>query len=131
MAEYPTEGELAGIHKWERLNPFECVSRDDNDRSHPSWGGSCGYDKFQRQDLVDAYQNNMPAPTRMVRRYQRWIGNGIDSLRMTGKKGSYNLLVLYKLIWPHSTNLECIAFIANNSTDERIYNEKDISKALL
>jgi hypothetical protein len=69
--------------------------------------------------------------TRMVRRYQRWIGNGIDSLRMTGKKGSYNLLVLYKLIWPHSTNLECIAFIANNSTDGRIYNEKDISKALL
>lgn len=88
--------------------------------------------------MVDAYQNGMPIPIRMLRSIQRWIRNGIDALRMTGNKGSYNLsgedlflLVLYKLIWPHSINVECIAFIANNSTEGRIYTEKDVSKALV
>jgi hypothetical protein len=55
-----------------------------------------------------------------------------------GNKGRYNLLgedlsllVPYKLIWHHSVNFDCIAFIANNFIDREIYNEKDVSRALL
>ena len=57
---------------------------------------------------------------------------------MTGNKGRFDLsgealllLVLYKLIWPHSNYLECSAFIANESSDGKIYREQDISKALV
>jgi hypothetical protein len=56
---------------------------------------------------------------------------------MTGNKpnvgltGEYLfLLVLFKLVWPHSTYYECITFIANKAGVVKIFNEKNISRAL-
>ena len=133
-----THRDQANERRKQRLDRITQVSRDDNERSHPSWGGSCGYDIFHRRELVDSYQNGRPVPTRVIRSIQRWIRNGVDALMPTGNKGCYNLsgedlllLVLYKLIWPHAINVECIAFIANNSTEGKIYSEKDVSKALV
>ena len=133
-----THRDQANERRKQRLDCITQVSRDDNERSHPSWGGSRGYDIFHRRELVDSYQNGRPVPTRVIRSIQRWIRNGVDALMPTGNKGCYNLsgedlllLVLYKLIWPHAINVECIAFIANNSTEGKIYSEKDVSKALV
>ena len=48
-----------------------------------------------------------------------------------GLTGEYLfLLVLFKLIWPHLTYYECIAFIANEADVVKIFNEKIISRAL-
>jgi hypothetical protein len=57
---------------------------------------------------------------------------------MTGNKPQSNLsgehllllLVYYKMIWPQTSYFECIAFIANESSDSRIFNEMSISRAL-
>ena len=56
---------------------------------------------------------------------------------MTGNKpilelsGEYLLLlVLFKLIWPQANYFECIAFIANQTDDAKIFMEGDIGKAL-
>jgi hypothetical protein len=40
------------------------------------------------------------------------------------------LLVLFKLIWPQANYFECIAFIANQTDDAKIFMEGDIGKAL-
>jgi hypothetical protein len=40
------------------------------------------------------------------------------------------LRVYYKMIWPQASYFECIAFIANESSDSRIFNEMSISRAL-
>jgi hypothetical protein len=56
---------------------------------------------------------------------------------MTGNKshselsGNYLfLLVLFKMIWPHSSYYECIAFIAKETNNAKIFNEMAISRAL-
>jgi len=56
---------------------------------------------------------------------------------MTGNKsrselsGDYLfLLVLFKMIWPHSSYYKCIAFIANETNDAKIFNKMAISRAL-
>jgi hypothetical protein len=74
----------------------------------------------------------------MLSSVKRWNRNGIVPLRMTGNKpssalsGQYLLLlVVYKLIWPQSTLYECIAFIANETEDARIFSQDDVSKALV
>jgi hypothetical protein len=53
---------------------------------------------------------------------------------MTGNKpnvgltGKYLfLLVLFKLVWPHSTYYECIMFITNKADVVKILNKKNIS----
>ena len=133
-----TEDDLARSRKLQRLDRVTGVSRDDNARNHPSWGGSRGYDLFQRQEYINAYQQNLPVPLRMVRSIQRWIKDGVEARRMTGNKGTYALaeeplllLVLFKLIWPHSNYIECSAFIANESTEGTIFTEQQISKTLV
>ena len=57
--------------------------------------------------------------------------------RMTGNlpnrqlSGEYLfLLVLYKLVLPHSSYLECIAFITNKTATAKIFSEQDVSLAL-
>jgi transposase len=93
---------------------------------------------FYRQEQVDAYLAGHPVLSRIVRSIQRWIRDGIGPLRQTGNKGSYELsgehlllLVLFKLIWPHAINIECSVFIANNSTDGKLFTKQEISHALL
>jgi hypothetical protein len=56
---------------------------------------------------------------------------------MTGNKPQRNLsgehlllLVYYKMIWPQASYFECIAFIANESSNGRIFNEMSISRVL-
>jgi hypothetical protein len=86
--------------------------------------------------MVEAYQAGNPAPNGMLRSIQRW-SNHIIPFRMTGNKsisalmGQYLLLVVvFQLIWPQATYIECITFIANKSNDARVSLEKDVSKAL-
>ena len=40
------------------------------------------------------------------------------------------LLVLYKFMWPHASYLECIAFIANESADAKIFDKTAVSNVL-
>jgi hypothetical protein len=63
--------------------------------------------------------------------------NGVVPLRMTGNKpssalsGQYLLLlVMFKLIWTQVSYFGCIAFIANESDDARLFLEDDVGKAL-
>lgn len=138
MADDRTEGERALERRKQRRERVNGVSRNDNARRHPSFGGSRGYDKFHRIDLIHNYIEGNPVPTRNLRSIQRWIRDGVEALRMTGNKSTYNLsdehlllLVVYKTVWPHSYYLECSVFIANNSSDSRIFTDKEISRALL
>ena len=115
---------------------MERVLRDTHFLPHPSIGGSRGYNIPFHQMMVEAYQAGNPAPKGMLKSIQRWVNRPIP-YRMTGNKavsglsGQYLLLlVMFKLIWPQSTYCECIAFIANESDDARIFSEKDVSLAL-
>ncbi len=63
--------------------------------------------------------------------------NDIVPFQMTGNKpspklsGEYLLLlIMFKLIWPHANYCKCIAFIANQSDDARVFPEEHIGKAL-
>jgi hypothetical protein len=48
-----------------------------------------------------------------------------------GLTGEYLFLfVLFKLVWPHLMYYECITFIANKANVVKIFNEKNISRAL-
>jgi len=56
---------------------------------------------------------------------------------MTGNKTQSDLsgehlllLVYYKMIWPQASYFECIAFIANEPNDSRIFNKMILSRAL-
>ena len=85
--------------------------------------------------MVDSYQAGNPAPKGMLRSIQRWMKNGVVPLQMTGNKPSSTLLgqyllllVMFKLIWPQANYCECIAFIANESDDARLFLEKTLEK---
>jgi hypothetical protein len=113
------------------------VFRDTRFLPHPSVGGLRGYDIPFRQMVVEAYRAGNPAPEGMKSSVWRWMQNGIVPLRMTGNKpssalsGQYLLLlVMFKLIWPQANYCECIAFIANQSNDARIFSEQDMGRAL-
>jgi hypothetical protein len=104
---------------------------------HPSVGGLRGYDIPFRQMIVDAYLAGNPAPVGMKTSVWRWNRNGVVPFRLMGNKpvsalsGQYLLLlVLIKLIWPQATLCECIAFIANQSDDAKVFSEEDVSLAL-
>jgi hypothetical protein len=138
MADNRTESQRAQERRKQRLERENGVLRDDNARRHPSWGGSRGYDLFHRMDLIQNYEEGLPVPRRNLRSIQRWIKEGIESLRMTGNKGTFNLsrehlllLVLFKTVWPHAYNIECSVFIANNSSDSKIFTETEISRAMV
>ena len=40
------------------------------------------------------------------------------------------MLVLFEFIWPQATYLECIVFVADESTSARIFNENAVDNAL-
>ena len=75
-------------------------------------------------------------PPRMRRSIQRWAHNTIPR-RKTGNKSNSELsghylflLVLFKMIWPQANYYECIAFIANETPNAKIFNQKAVSRAL-
>ncbi len=77
--------------------------------------------------MVGAYQSGNPAPNGMLRSIERWT-NCIIPFQMTGNKrisaltGQYLLLlVVFKLIWPQTTYIKCISFIANKSNNARVF----------
>ena len=54
-----------------------------------------------------------------------------DNNALSDLSGEYLLfLVIFKLIWPQLTYCECIALIANEFGDARMFSEKDADKAL-
>ena len=86
--------------------------------------------------MVEAYRNYHHVPPLMIRSIQRWV-HCLMPHQMTGNKPqSYLsgehllLLVYYKMIWPQASYFECIVFIANESSDSRIFNKMSISRAL-
>ena len=103
---------------------------------HPSNGGTRGYDISFRELILENNQAGRPVPASLTRSVWRWARH-IVPRRMTGNKprselsGEYLfLLVLFKMIWPHSSYYECIAFIANESDDARIFCLMAVSRAL-
>ena len=128
------------VAKWRRKNGVarvDRVLRDSRFLPHPRNGGSRGYDIPFRQMIVDAYRAGNPAPEGMRSSVWRWTTNGVAPFRMTGNKpvsalsGQYLLLlVLIKLIWSQANYFECIAFIANQSDDAKVFSEGDVSLAL-
>ena len=136
MAANQPEEDAAQMRRRTGVTRVDRVFRDDRHRPHPSGGGSRGYDIILRQILVDDYRAGRTVPGTMVRSVQRWA-NRLCPYRMTGNlpcrelSGEYLfLLVLYKLVWPHSTYLQCIAFIANETATAKIFSERDVSLAL-
>ena len=125
--------------RWRRNNGVERVDgvlRDTRFLTHPRVGGSRGYDIPFRQMMLEYHNAGRPVPLSLMRSVRRWARNLIPR-RMTGNKsrselsGNYLfLLVLFKMTWPHSSYYECIAFIANETNDAKIFNEMAISRAL-
>ncbi len=137
MAAFQREDDAA---EWRQRNrvarvEVEGVLRDTQFLPHPSRGGLRGYDIPLRQMMVKAYQAGNPAPPRMLRSVQRWISRPVP-YRMTGNKASSELLgqyllllVMFKLIWPQSNYFECIAFIANETADAKIFSKEEKGRA--
>ena len=125
--------------QWRRNNGIsreDQVFRDTRFLPNPSGGGTRGYDIFHRIHLRDSFLNGRFVPRHVVRSIYRWIQR-MFPFRMTGNlpqrdlSGEYLfLLVLYKFVWPHASYLECIAFIANESADAKIFDKTAVSKAL-
>ena len=113
------------------------VPRDDRLLPHPSRGGARGYPIVLRRIMMADAQAGRPVITSMVRSIRRWLKERHLPYRMTGNKSRRSLygihlllLVMYKMIWPQATYLECSAFIANNSPDGRIFTEWAVGDAL-
>ncbi len=112
------------------------MPRDTQFLAHPSVGGLRGYDIHTSEMMVELRESGNPVPQTMIRSIRQWAQR-IVPRRMTKNKpnmgltGEYLfLLVLFKLIWPHSMYYECIAFISNKADVVKIFNEKNISRTL-
>ncbi len=86
--------------------------------------------------IIKLRESGNPVPQTMVCSIQGWARRVVPH-QMTGNKPSVGLtgeylllLVLSKLVWPHSTYYECIALIANEADVVKIFNKKNISRAL-
>ncbi len=80
------------------------MPRDTQFLTHPSVGGSRGYDIHTREMMVELRKSGNPVPQTMIRSIQRWA-RCIVPHRMTGNKpnvgltGEYLfLLVFFKLV---------------------------------
>ncbi len=136
MAPFQPEEDAAQMRQLPGISRVVEVPRDTQFLAHPSVGGSRGYDIHTREMMVELRESGNPVPQTMIRSIRRWARR-IVSHRMTGNKpnvgftGEYLfLLVLFKLVWPHSRYYECIAFIANEADVVKIFNENNISRAL-
>jgi hypothetical protein len=85
---------------------------------------------------MEAYQAGSPTPNGMLRSIQHWTNRTIP-FQITKHKPISSLteqylllLVVFKLIWPQATYIECIAFIANKPNNAKLFLEKDESIAL-
>ena len=119
------------VAHWRRNNGLSRVervprARDTQFLPHPSRGGSRGYDIPFRQMILENHNAGRPVPRSLMRSVRRWARNHIPR-RMTGNKSRSELsgyylflLVLFKMIWPHSSYYECIAFIANETINSKI-----------
>jgi hypothetical protein len=112
------------------------VPRDNQFLALPSVGGLRGYDIHTREMMVELRESGNPVPQTMICSIRGWARRIVPHW-MTGNKpnvgltGEYLfLLVLFKLVWPHSTYYECIEFIANEANVIKIFNKKNISQAL-
>ena len=126
------EAEAAQWRRQRGISRVDAVPRDTQYLPHPHHGGSRGYDFHTREMMVDYHH----IPPSMIHSIQRWA-HRLTPHRMAGNKpqsdlsGEHLLLrVYYKMIWPQASYFECIAFIANESSDSRIFNEMSISRAL-
>jgi hypothetical protein len=126
--------------RWHQNNGATRVNRvswDTRFLSHLRISGSQGYNIPLCQMMVDLYQAENPAPKGMLRSIQQWMKNSMAPLWMMGNKPSFAfsgqyllLLMMFKLIWLQASYFNCIAFIANESDDARLFLEGDVGKAL-
>ncbi len=105
------------------------VERDTQFLPHPSCGGSRGYDIPFREMILENYHTWHPFPESIMRSVRCWL-KGHISCRRTGSKSHsklsghyFFLLVLFKMIWLHSSYYKCIAFIANETDNAKIFNK--------
>ena len=136
MAPHQPEEDAA---QWRRRNGIDRVPRVPRDTQHyphPGLGGTRGYDIIFRRLMVSEMQAGRVVPVNLVRSVQRWI-HRIIPFPMTGNTSNHGvcgeylfLLVMFKFIWPQATYLECIVFIANESSDAKIFNESAVGHAL-
>ena len=97
---------------WSRNNGITRVDRVPRDTQflpHPSNGGTRGYDIPFCKFILENYQASRPIPASLIKSVRHWASR-IVPWRMTGHKprsklsGKYLfLLVLFKMIWPHSS----------------------------
>ena len=134
MAAYQPEEDAARWRRSVGASRVDQVPRDTRFLPHPSRGGSRGYDIDMRRMVLDTYQTTGHFPPGMRRSIQRWAHNTIPR-RKTGNKSNSELsghylflLVLFK--WPQANYYECIAFIANETPNAKIFNQKAVSRAL-
>ncbi len=136
MAPFQPEEDAAQMCRRSGISRVVKVPRDTQFLAHPSVGGARGYDIHTCEMMVKLCKSGNPVPQTMIYSIQRWALRIVPH-QMTGNKpnvgltGEYLfLLVLFKLVWPHSTYYECIAFIANEADVDKIFNKKNISRAL-
>ena len=101
-------------------------------------GSSEGYDPEHRIDALRAYaigREDMVTPS--VRSLQRWSINGTQRKRKRGGqaatilRGEHEFLLIFfrVMIAPMATADEVIAFIAQNSSDNMLFDRPQISSA--
>jgi hypothetical protein len=124
------------MRQWSGISRVVEAPRDTQFLAHPSVGGSRGYDIHTHEMMVELRESGNPVPQTMICSIRQWVRRIVPH-RTTGNKpnvgltGKYLfLLVLFKLVWPHSMYYECIVFIANKANVVKIFNEKNISWAL-
>lgn len=107
------------------------------DAPHPSCGGSKGYSYSERIYWLDKWRNDPSSvPKRMFSSLRRWDVR--DMLHeMTGGKQSQAmsghhlfLLVFFKKVYPQAKLSQCAVFIAVHSSDNRVFSDQEICKAL-
>ena len=130
------EAEAAQWRRQRGILRVDAVPRDTQYLLHPRHGGSRGYNFHTQEMMVEAYRNYCHVPPSMIRSIQQWA-HCLTPHRITGNKHQGNLSgehlllrVYYKMILPQASYFECIAFIANESNDSRIFNKMSISRAL-
>ena len=137
MANPQPEEDAAQWRRRRAIRRVDQVPRDDHLLPDPGRGGARGYPILLRRRLMSDYQAGQPVPASMVRSIRRWLNERHIPYRMTGNKSRRGLcgihlllLVLHKMVWPQATYLECVAYIANNSPDGRIFTEWAVGDAL-
>ena len=107
------------------------------DAPHPSRGGSRGYPTSERQRLLDLWKKDEAlVPQSMLSSLKRW-DERLYPHEMTGGKATTAmrghhrfLLAFFKKFYPQARASHCSVFIALHSSDNRVFTDNEISKAL-